>query len=325
MQSRQIRTYPYPQCYLCGSEGEWLYQNLTDQLFGVPGHWNLKICTSATCGLVWLDPMPVPEDLDKAYQRYYTHADASSPRMNSLLYLGRALFQNLRVLLAAIPGTNRQRLLYSNRFLQGYSPGRLLDVGCGNGQFLLQMQACGWEVEGVDFDPKAVEQARDKHGLTMYAGELREVAYAQDAFDAITLNHVIEHLPEPIEVLTECRRILRPGGHLVVITPNVNSWGRRRFTSHWRGLEPPRHLFLFSPHTLAAVATKVGFDDFQVFSRAGGATPYMLKTSLETERLNQHPSTAGLLNKGLILSLYEKLLMFKYPDWGEEAVLLAIK
>jgi SAM-dependent methyltransferase len=187
------------------------------------------------------------------------------------------------------------------------------------------MQACGWEVEGVDFDPKAVEQARDKHGLTMYAGELREVAYAQDAFDAITLNHVIEHLPEPIEVLTECRRILRPGGHLVVITPNVNSWGRRRFTSHWRGLEPPRHLFLFSPHTLAAVATKVGFDDFQVFSRAGGATPYMLKTSLETERLNQHPSTAGLLNKGLILSLYEKLLMFKYPDWGEEAVLLAIK
>jgi 2-polyprenyl-3-methyl-5-hydroxy-6-metoxy-1,4-benzoquinol methylase len=184
------------------------------------------------------------------------------------------------------------------------------------------MKTCGWEVEGVDFDPKAIEKAQEK-GLTVYTGDLRDIAYAQDTFDAITLNHVIEHLFNPIEILTECKRILRPGGQLVVVTPNINSWGQRRFKRHWRGLEPPRHLFLFSPRTLDTIANKVGFDVQQVFSTVRNT--YIFAESLRLEKLSQNAKPSSFVAKKWILFFYEWLLMYKHPDSGEIAVLLATK
>lgn len=71
-----IRTRPYPNCYLCSTLGKPLYQGLKDCLFGAAGEWNLKKCPNPECGLVWLDPMPIEEDIHKAYQNYYTHQDA---------------------------------------------------------------------------------------------------------------------------------------------------------------------------------------------------------------------------------------------------------
>jgi 2-polyprenyl-3-methyl-5-hydroxy-6-metoxy-1,4-benzoquinol methylase len=314
----QIRTYPYPQCHLCGSKGEWLYKELTDQLFGVAGKWNLKICTNPVCGLVWLDPMPVSEDIGKLYQSYHTHGGPHFPKKD-FKYLVKSV---LKALLARIPGANRQRWLSINQILQAHPPGRLLDVGCGNGRFIQEMKTCGWEVEGVDFDPKAIDKMR-KQGLTVYAGDLRDIAYAQDTFDAITLSHVIEHLFNPIEILTECKRILRPGGQLVVVTPNINSWGQRRFKRHWRGLEPPRHLFLFSPRTLETIANKAGFDVQQVFSTVRNT--YIFSASLRLEKLSQNAKPSRFVTNKWILLFYEWLLMYKHPDSGEIAVLLATK
>src|SRR5260370_24130228 len=74
----EIRSRPCKSCYICGTGGDPLYQYLEDRYWGAPGQWSLKKCRNDSCGLVWLDPMPVQEDIARAYQDYYTHWDAKA-------------------------------------------------------------------------------------------------------------------------------------------------------------------------------------------------------------------------------------------------------
>src|SRR4051794_30542524 len=87
----EIRTRPQPNCHLCKAAGTPLYKDLKDFFFDVSGTWNLKQCSEKTCGLIWLDPMPLPEDLHLAYQNYFTHSEWESEpgwgaRLRSILY-----------------------------------------------------------------------------------------------------------------------------------------------------------------------------------------------------------------------------------------------
>ena len=72
---QEIQTRPCPDCYICGTKGQPLCQGLEDRLFGALGRWNLKSCPNPDCGLVWLDPMPIEEDIGNAYETYYTHIE----------------------------------------------------------------------------------------------------------------------------------------------------------------------------------------------------------------------------------------------------------
>jgi 2-polyprenyl-3-methyl-5-hydroxy-6-metoxy-1,4-benzoquinol methylase len=116
----------------------------------------------------------------------------------------------------------------------------------------------GWGVVGVEPDKQAVKVARERFGLNVLEGVLEEIASPDDTFDAITMNHVVEHLPDPINTFRECGRILKKGGRLVMTTPNIESLGYRMYQEAWRGLEVPRHLFLFSPPTLRACVERSG-------------------------------------------------------------------
>ena len=122
------------------------------------------------------------------------------------------------------------------------------------------MRDLGWVVEGVDFDKKAVEAARER-GLTIRNGSLESHHYPTASFDAVTLNHVVEHLPDALVTLSECHRILKPSGILVLYTPNSASLGHAVFRSYWRGLEPPRHLQIYGPLSLGALLRQAGFED----------------------------------------------------------------
>ncbi|HWQ93462.1 MAG TPA: hypothetical protein VN673_17460, partial [Clostridia bacterium] len=70
----EMRTRLVPDCLLCGTQGEVLYSRMTDLFFPIPGQWSLRKCPNQTCRLVWLDPVPIEEDIGKAYQSYYTHS-----------------------------------------------------------------------------------------------------------------------------------------------------------------------------------------------------------------------------------------------------------
>jgi 2-polyprenyl-3-methyl-5-hydroxy-6-metoxy-1,4-benzoquinol methylase len=140
------------------------------------------------------------------------------------------------------------------------------------------MQARGWTVRGSDFDPQAARTARTTHGIEVDVGELATIAYPDRAFDAVTVRHVLEHVPEPIAFLAECWRILRPGGRLVIVTPNIDSLGHRYFADRWRGLEQPRHLFLYGSAPLRVLFSRVGVDAAEIFTTAQGGD-YVLRSS----------------------------------------------
>src|SRR5437763_12012465 len=208
---QQIRADPRPFCTLCGTRGEFIHVDLPDRLFGAPGHWSLKRCLNRRCQLIWLDPMPVPEDLGKAYSTYYTHKapeiTESSPRslvrrcyrLLKMSYLAdkygyetgvnSVLARSLGKLLYFFP-TRRRDVDGFVRHLRWVPQGKLLDVGCGAGHWMLLMRELGWNVQGVDFDEASVSLARAQ-GLKIHQGSLEEQNLGGDQFDAVMLNHVI--------------------------------------------------------------------------------------------------------------------------------------
>jgi len=161
-----IRAEACPTCYLCGSSGEFLYQNLRDRIFNAPGEWNLKQRSNPKCRLVWLDPMPHPLDIGKAYETYFTHDNSTQKKKSILWYLLRTVYRAIRLTSSYLLGTRTEEIQLENMYLP-QKPGRLLEVGFGSGKFLNRMQQAGWEVEGIDFDPKAAEAVASKYKIKL--------------------------------------------------------------------------------------------------------------------------------------------------------------
>ena len=178
MTSSAIRTRDVPNCLLCGSPGGVLYSAMTDRSYAAPGVWNLRRCERQTCRLVWLDPQPIPEDVGKAYEGYYTHSQPEpGPSMVRDVcwavwhsYLGsrfgykqgvgpawRRIFAPLALL---HPGGRDELDAAAMHLAAPEKASRVLDVGCGSGVLLARMQSLGWQVEGVELDPDGVRAAR---------------------------------------------------------------------------------------------------------------------------------------------------------------------
>jgi 2-polyprenyl-3-methyl-5-hydroxy-6-metoxy-1,4-benzoquinol methylase len=255
-----------PSCFLCGNTGTELYRDTVDWLFDAPGKWGLRHC--GPCGVLWLDPQPNVEDIPKLYTRYYTHHGPSEPlsfkglRRETLEYVLARLGYRVQPSNKLLP-----RLLSHFRPIArahamdvlnlASEAGTLLDVGCGNGYFISKMRSLGWTVSGVDPDHSAVAYGRSM-GLQVFEGSISDVP-GDERYDVITLSHVIEHVADPIGLLQQCRRRLRPRtGRIVLTTPNINSLGHRWFKRFWRGLEVPRHLVLFSPQALSRCLSQAG-------------------------------------------------------------------
>jgi SAM-dependent methyltransferase len=135
--------------------------------------------------------------------------------------------------------------------------GRILDVGCALGDFVQEAVTAGWDAEGVEISPFAAAQAR-KRGLKVRVGKLEDLRLDAEAFDVITLYDTIEHLPDPVATLREVRRLLRPGGFVHIVTPNVGGLQSRVLGRRWYHYKPGEHLFYFAPRTLRATIERAG-------------------------------------------------------------------
>jgi ubiquinone/menaquinone biosynthesis C-methylase UbiE len=192
------------------------------------------------------------------------------------------------------------------------------------------MKGRGWSVVGLDFDEQAARAARKNYGIEVKVCRLEEMGCPDGSFDAVTMNHVIEHVFDPVATLREICRILRPGGMIVAVTPNADSLGLRTYGPNWRGLEPPRHIQVFSPQALEAAARKAGLDSIGVYSTAANAWA-VLSVSMQlaeqkagTSEMAQRPSI-GILLKALAMNFREARMNLNTRRDGEENVLRARK
>jgi len=292
-----LRTEPRPACPLCGGGGTPVHDDVEDLFFGVAGRWSLRRCSAGDCQLIWQDPMVVDDDLSLAYHDYYTHSGSGWAGQAGPTAAPGAAFFRLDRWSTRLLRLQAARDRFACAYLDDVPAGTLLDVGCGNGQFLAAMKARGWQVRGTEFDPRAAAAATRGSGIPVDVGDLRSLAYPAQSFDAVTVRHVVEHVRDAVAFVAECWRILEPGGRLVLVTPNAASLGHRHFGTSWRGLEQPRHLFLYGPVSMQALLRHAGLPEGRIFSTAQGAA-YVLRSSLAARRPRRPP--AGWLDQAMV-------------------------
>lgn len=205
-----------------------------------------QLCQCQKCGLEFVNPRPNFDELsDKVYSdNYFPARDASSKRTaESVYYFGRQL-------------SNFKRLLGR--------PGKILDIGCGNGAFLDFAREAGWEITGTDIKLSPDAKTLD---CPLWEGRLQDIDFGESRFDLVRLNHVLEHTQNPLDELKICRELLQPDGILYISVPNITGisprlkslQSRLRLKSHrWRHYAAMHHLFFFSPSTLRAMIERAG-------------------------------------------------------------------
>ncbi|MBV1879113.1 MAG: class I SAM-dependent methyltransferase [Pseudomonadales bacterium] len=246
-------------CPLCGSVGTQAFLG-HDQLMGLPGEFIYRECNE--CAVLYQSPMPDAKAIASFYPDSYLDHDLP-PVTKPFGWLRRAVLAG-HYGYASLAGTVLSRFVGRLAGIGFYRDevvfkrgGIALDVGCGNGKFVQKLSALGWQASGVEFSESAAK-AGISAGLKITVGTLEEAQYPDASFDLISARHLIEHLPNPVQFMAEITRLLRPGGRLLIRTPNSNALGRRWFGANWYANDPPRHLVLFTPENLTQIAAAAG-------------------------------------------------------------------
>lgn len=270
------------RCPVCEStQRSLLYGDITDRSYlHAPGRWDLYRCGACDCA--FLDPRPTRQTVARAYGNYYEDAvetPAAVPPPAAGEHGRRGLREAIRngyvnarfgyglvpasrlgrVLLPFLPRHRERADEYVRHLSRRAGRPRLLDVGCGEGEFLAVMASLGWEVEGIDPTAVAVQAAR-RRGVRVTQGDLVDLPLDERAFDAITFRLVFEAIPDPVGALRACHRALKPGGVVWIATPNVDSDASRAFGDAWIFLEPPRHALLYTPASIDRLLRRCGFE-----------------------------------------------------------------
>lgn len=254
------------RCPVTANTGQAAYSEVVDHYFGSPGTWTYL--RDGNTGHLWMSPRPADFEIPALYANYYTHGNAPDASGTALqraheLILHRELGYPLGAppglwvrLLSTFPTLSSAAVMETLK-LSARTPGMLLDFGCGDGSFMSRLQRVGWQVSGIEQDPKAAASLRARLGFDVRPS-LDDFEARAGEFDVITASHVVEHLADPVATLRALRRFLKPGGSLIIVTPNANSLGSRVFGRFWRGLEPPRHFNVFTPKSLRYALERAG-------------------------------------------------------------------
>lgn len=238
-------------CNYCGQDNWQLVNEGPDLGLNRGGAFRLVRCRN--CGLIYQNPRPTREELPQYYPEEYALYQTENDSGSRVAELSRQHAMSRRC----------QRV---SRHVP--NPGLVLDVGCATGQFLQAMAQYGWQTMGVELSEYAANYARES-GLEVVTGTLEEASFPDNRFDLVTLWDVFEHVLNPKETLAEIGRVLKPGGFVVIHTPNPTCPEARLFGSNWIGWERPRHLHLYTPDVLRAYLQAGGFELVSIESFSG--------------------------------------------------------
>jgi SAM-dependent methyltransferase len=221
-------------CPLCAGTTWAPLIEAADPLPTVDGLW-FMVVQCQECGLCFTNPRPAPASIGKFYpSTYVCHRRPQRA--------GRRKREPLAQLLPP------------------RGAARLLDFGCGAGEFLCRMRDVGWNVTGLDVSEDVVARLREEQGLTALAGTLPHPDLPEESFEAVTMWQALEHVHQPLDVLRAAYRLLAPGGKLVVAVPNIDSHAYHWFGTSWYALDLPRHLTHFAPPTLRLMLERAGLE-----------------------------------------------------------------
>jgi 2-polyprenyl-3-methyl-5-hydroxy-6-metoxy-1,4-benzoquinol methylase len=235
-----ITTAPPRRCPLCGTIEAKV--ELRPDKFNSSGK-AYQVVRCLKCDLLYTRPLPTLAEMRVLYNAEF-YGESSAPK--------RLSWDSLRLLL------HQSVLRHRRKALLNRPPGRVLDVGCGDGDFVAHLKPRGWEVHGIEFSDAGCKLARAK-GVQVYQGELKAANFPDGYFDVVTFWHVIEHLTDPMAEISEARRILRDDGLLVIEVPNIASSIFKLCRESWWLLDIPRHLQHYTPDTLQKLLQRAGF------------------------------------------------------------------
>lgn len=200
-------------------------------------HWDLenfsyKRCPK--CSLVYQNPQPVACDVEDRYDDSYLSYEMEN----------EDTFLNLMFLGLKDVGFNTTETCLRDK--------KILDIGCATGLFLAHMKKLGWDTYGVEVCAGAADFGNNKRGLNIFKGILDDCLIPDNSLDVIHLSHVIEHINKPDEFVKKIYSLLKPGGIVYCVTPNISGFQAKLFKGLWRSAIPD-HLVLFSVVTLKKI------------------------------------------------------------------------
>ncbi len=204
-------------------------------------HEDFSIWKCNNCALQFTNPRPEAENLGKYYEsdEYLSHDTQSNGALGKL-------YQFLREI-----NIKRKYKIVSNL----KSAGSILDIGCGTGEFLHYFQRRNWNCLGIEPNQAARNFAKNHYQLKVEEEQgLNDLS--PETFDIISMWHVLEHVLDVNKRIEEAKRLLKPGGFLIIALPNPSSWDAGYYKAFWAGLDVPRHLYHFSPEAFANLAIR---------------------------------------------------------------------
>ena len=233
----------HDKCPLCNSKEIGKRFACVDR-FATGEQFDIVEC--AGCGLVFTRNFPDEKEIGRYYESpsYISHSNTSKGVVNRVYHIVR------RIML--------RRKARRVEMLTNLKNGKLLDYGAGTGHFARLMQSRGWKVTAIEKSNKARELALREFGFEMLSVEaLAEIK--EKELDVVTMWHVMEHIQEPGRMWDELHRTLADNGVAIVAVPNCSSYDAQKYKQHWAAYDVPRHLWHFTPKTIALWAGKHGF------------------------------------------------------------------
>jgi 2-polyprenyl-3-methyl-5-hydroxy-6-metoxy-1,4-benzoquinol methylase len=230
----------YDICPLCSSSEISHFQTCTDY-FVSKEVFDIYRCTK--CGFIFIQDHPEESEIGRYYESddYISHSDTSRGLTDKAYQVTRGIMLG-----------KKKRMI---KKITGLSSGNILDIGSGTGHFLNTMKNSGWEISGVEINPKAREYAASRFDIDTISPE-NISTLPGNYFDCITLWHVLEHLQEPFKYMEEIARLLKNDGVCIVALPNSNSFDSKHYGKEWAAYDVPRHLWHFNPSTFTIFAGK---------------------------------------------------------------------
>ncbi len=245
------------ECNLCGSEDR-------DLLWDCDGY-TFSRCND--CSLIYQYPQPVHADLSCRYDNKYFEYEISNEEIFFNLMVKTLEDINFKELTIEIMEDNPE----------------FLDVGCATGLLLKHMESFGWKSRGIELCTSSAAYGQKERKLDIFNGTIEEAGYRDNQFSVIHSSHLIEHLTNPSDYITEAFRILKPGGLLITTTPNTRSLQAWLFGKNWRSAIAD-HMYLFSDKTLSSLLLSNGFKIITIKTWGGiaaGMAPGFIKKPLD--------------------------------------------